>query len=207
MLFSSPKNGFWYNFNMFKHLHLSFPLVVFVTLILLTYWLDQATHPQTLITDDALYQNPDYIVKNISGIRKDHERGIHRAFFAETMTHYIDDDITQLEQTRFINTETSVPLIRVHANQAKLAGNGEDIYLTGDVTVLRGADEDEDLLTMMTDYLHLIPHQNLVKTNQSVKISRLNTTINAIGLELDNNTGVIQLLSRVRAIDNNGNAE
>jgi len=193
---------------MYKRRHLSLPLLfVFGALILLTYWLDQATLPQTLTPDNELYQNPDYIVKNISGIRKDYERDVHRAFFAETMTHYIDDDITQLEQTRFINTETSAPLIRVHANQARLAGNGEDIFLTGDVTVLRGADADEDLLTMMTNYLHLIPDQNLVKTDQSVRISRLNTTINAIGLELDNNTGVIQLLSRVRAIDSNGNAE
>ena len=192
---------------MYKRRHLSLPLFIFVALISLTYWLDQVTLPQTLIPENALYQDPDYIVKNISGIRQDYERNIHRAFFAKTMKHYIDDDITQLEQTRFINTETRAPLIRVHANQARLAGNGEDIFLTGDVTVLRGADADEDLLTMMTNYLHLIPDQNLVKTDRSVRISRLNTTINAIGLELDNNTGVIQLLSQVRAFDSNGNAE
>ncbi len=192
---------------MYKRLQLSFPLVVIVGLILLAYWLDQVTHPQALTANDAFDHSPDYIVKNISGIRKDHERDIHRAFLAEKMTHYINEDITRLEQTRFINTETSTPLIRVHADQAKLAGHGEDIYLTGDVTVKRGKDDDDDLLTMMTDYLHLIPDQNLVKTDRSVRISRLNTTINAIGLELDNNTGVIQLLSRVRAIDNNGNGE
>ncbi len=192
---------------MYKRRHLSLPLIIFVALISLTYWLDQATLPQTLTPENALYQEPDYIVENISGIRQDYEQNIHRAFFAKTMKHYIDDDITQLEQIRFVNTETRAPLIRLHANQARLAGNGEDIYLTGDVTVLRGADTDEDLLTMMTNYLHLIPDQNLVKTDQSVRISRLNTTINAIGLELDNNTGVIQLLSQVRAMDSNGNTE
>ncbi len=192
---------------MYKHRHLSLPLFIFVALIALTYWLDQTTLSQTLTPENALYQEPDYIVENISGIRQDYEQNIHRAFFAKTMKHYIDDDITQLEQVRFVNTETRAPLIRLHANQARLAGNGEDIYLTGDVTVLRGADTDEDLLTMMTNYLHLIPDQNLVKTDQSVRISRLNTTINAIGLELDNNTGVIQLLSQVRAMDSNGNTE
>ena len=192
---------------MYKHRHLSLPLIIFVALIALTYWLDQTTLSQTLTPENALYQEPDYIVENISGIRQDYEQNIHRAFFAKTMKHYIDDDITQLEQVRFVNTETRAPLIRLHANQARLAGNGEDIYLTGDVTVLRGADTDEDLLTMMTNYLHLIPDQNLVKTDQSVRISRLNTTINAIGLELDNNTGVIQLLSQVRATDSNGNTE
>ncbi|MEK7844323.1 MAG: LPS export ABC transporter periplasmic protein LptC, partial [Pseudomonadota bacterium] len=57
-------------------------------------------------------------------------------------------------------------------------------------------------ITLVTNFLHLIPDDDLVKTDQSVTISRFNTTINAIGLELNNHDGMIQLLSKVRAVNN-----
>ena len=56
---------------------------------------------------------------------------------------------------------------------------------------------------MRTDTLHLIPDEDLAKTDKNVMISRLNTTIDATGLKLDNQTGMIELLSRVRATDQN----
>jgi len=74
--------------------------------------------------------------------------------------------------------------------------------LTGDVVALRGADDQKDKITLKTNFLHLIPNEDLVKSDQPVTISRLNTKINAIGLELNNQTGMIQLLTQVRAVNN-----
>ncbi len=183
-----------------RRFHFSFPLILLVSLALLTFWLDRATLPRTTVSDDDFYLNPDYIVENISGIRMDHQRVVHRTFLAEKMLHYLNEDATYLEQVRFINTQPDSPVIRLRADQAKLYNSGENIYLTGNVAVLRGV-ENEDMLTMMTNSLHLIPGENLVKTDQSVTISRLNTTVKAIGMEFDNDTGMVQLLSRVRAVD------
>jgi len=117
------------------------------------------------------------------------------------MFYYREEDVTQLERTSFINTEPNAPLMRLFAEQAKLVGDAENIYLTGGVTVLRGADDDKNLLTLITNSLHLIPDDNLVKTDQFVTVSRLSTTVNAIGLMLDNNTGMVELLSQVKAVN------
>lgn len=187
---------------MFKRLHLGLLPILLISLVFFTYWLDQSVQPINFTLDDD--RSPDYIVENLSGVRVNYEREVQRTFFADRMFHYMDEDVTQLEQPRFFNREPNKPLIRLHADQAEMDGNGEDVFLTGNVTVLRGLDNDDDLLTMMTNYLHLIPDQNRVQTDQSVTISRLNTTINAIGFELDNNVGRIQLLSRVRAMDVDG---
>ena len=106
-----------------------------------------------------------------------------------------------MEQVSFINIEPEKQLIRLHADKAEVKSKGKNIYLTGNVTVARGADDEKTKITLMTDFLHLIPDEDLVKTDQAVTISRLNTTIHSTGLEFNNRIGVIQLLSKVKAVN------
>jgi len=186
---------------MISRLHIRFPLILFILLALLTLWLDRITRPSEQTSDDDLYPNPDYIVEDLSGIRMDHERAIQRRFTAKKLFHYLNNDVTQMEKISFINTEPENPLIRLHADHAEVKGKGKDIYLTGNVTVLRGTDDEKGKITLMTNFLHLIPEESLVKTDKSVTISRFNTTIHATGLEFSNRIGMIQLLSKVRAVD------
>jgi lipopolysaccharide export system protein LptC len=186
---------------MISRLHISFPLIFFVLLALLTVWLDQITLPPEQTGEDDLYLNPDYIVEDLTGIRMDHERAIQRKFTAKKLFHYLNEDVTQMEQVSFINAKPGKPLIRMRADRAEVKNEGKNIYLTGNVTVLRGSDDEKGKITLMTNFLHLIPDEDLVKTDQSVTISRSNTTINAIGLELNNHNGKIQLLSKVKAVD------
>ena len=187
---------------MISRLHISFPLVLFILLILLTFWLDQITRPPEQARDDDLYRTPDYIVENLSGIRMDYERTIQQKFTAIKLFHYINEDVTRMEQISFISTEPGKPLIRLQADRAEIKSKGKNIFLTENVTVLRGAEDEKGKITLMTNSLHLIPDENLVKTDQSVTISKLNTMINAIGMELNNHTGVMQLLTRVKVINN-----
>ncbi len=186
---------------MINRLHLSFPLILLIIIVLLTFWLDQAVQPAAITQDNEAYRHPDYIVENLSGIRMDHERVVSRTYSAEKMFHYLNEDITHLEKIHFMSTQPGKPLMRMIADRAELSGNGKDIYLTGNVTILRGSDDAKDKITMVTSFLHLIPDENIAKTGESVTISRSNTTIDAIGFELDNHTGMVQLLSRVRAVD------
>ena len=187
---------------MFSRLHISFPLIFFIFLLLLTFWLDRITRPPEQTKDDDLYRNPDYIVEDLSGIRIEHERAIQRKFAAKKLFHYLNENTTQMEQVNFVNTEPEKPLIRLQADRAEMKNKGENIFLMENVTAIRGTDDDKGKITLMTNFLHLIPDESLVKTDQSVTISRLNTTINAIGMELNNHTGMIQLLAQVRAVNN-----
>ncbi|MDP1557985.1 MAG: LPS export ABC transporter periplasmic protein LptC [Nitrosomonas sp.] len=185
---------------MISRLHRSIPLILLILLASLTFWMTSAVVPPMIMQEDNLDRKPDYIIENLSGVRMDHDRAVQRTFSAKKMLHYLESDITHLEQPYFTNTEPKGPIMRVKAEKAEFTRNGEDIYLTGNVTILRGADKDK--VTMLTSFLHLIPDENIAKTDQTVVIARKNTTVNAVGLELDNRTGVIQLLSQVRAIDN-----
>ncbi len=182
--------------------HISFSLILFIFLMLITWWLDQITRPPEQTKDSDLYQNPDYIVENLSGIRMEHAATARRRFTAEKLFHYIDEDVTQMEQVNFTSTEPEKPLMRLQAEHAEIRNKGKDIYLSNNVTAIRGLDDERGKISLVTQFLHLIPDEGLVKTSQVVTISRSNTTITAIGMELNNQTGVIQLLTQVRAVNN-----
>lgn len=188
---------------MIRRSYFSFTFMLLVGLAVLTLWLDKMTLPKTSSSDTEIYQEPDYIIENLSGLRVEYNKATQRAFYAKKMFHYLDQDLTELEQIQFINSQVDKPPFRVFADRAELRDNGENIFLTGNVTVMRGLDQDKSKITLKTDKLHLIPDEDLVKTDKSVTLSRLNTTIHAIGLELNNQTGMIELLSRVRAVDQN----
>ncbi|MBY0499934.1 MAG: LPS export ABC transporter periplasmic protein LptC [Nitrosomonas sp.] len=187
---------------MSKHPYFSSPLIFFVILILLTFWLDVLTRPPEKNKNDNAYFNPDYIVEDLSGIRVDHNQGIQREFSAQKLRHYLEEKVTQLEQTNFISIDPGNPLMRLHADHAEIKNKGADIYLTGNVSAMRGVDDDKNKITLSTDFLYLIPDENLVKTDRAVTITKLNTVIHATGLELNNRIGKIQLLSKVSAVNN-----
>lgn len=87
---------------------------------MLTFWLDVLTRPPEKNKNDNAYFNPDYIVEDLSGIRVDHNQGIQREFSAQKLRHYLEEKVTQLEQTNFISIDPGNPLMRLHADHAEI---------------------------------------------------------------------------------------
>lgn len=184
-----------------SHLSFSFPFILTAVLASLMFGLNYVVVPPMTAQNDALFNQPDYVIENLSGIQMNHESAIQHVFSAEKMLHYLDDEITYLQRPYFISNEPEKPVMRLTAEKAELQESGENIYLTENVTVLRGHDKDEDKITMVTSFLHLMPDDNIARTNKAVSIMMKNATMNAVGLELNNNTGVLQLMSKVRAVE------
>ncbi|MCP5242314.1 MAG: LPS export ABC transporter periplasmic protein LptC [Burkholderiales bacterium] len=186
---------------MFRRLNFSFSFIVLLGLTALALWFDNVTEPLPSSTDSDLYQQPDYIAENISGLRVEYAQSIQHVFHAKKMSHFINQDFTKLNDVDFMYFKPDTPPFRVSANQAEIHENGKNIFLNGNVNAIRGTDQDDKKIIVKTESLHLIPDQEIVKTDQQVMITRLNTTINATGLEFNNKSNTIELLSRVRAVD------
>ncbi|MER2510924.1 MAG: LPS export ABC transporter periplasmic protein LptC, partial [Nitrosomonas ureae] len=88
--------------------------------------MDVLTRPLEKNKNDDTYFNPDYIVEDLSGIQVDHEQGIQREFSAQKLLHYLDERVTQLEQTNFISIDPGNPLMRLYADQAEIKNKGAD---------------------------------------------------------------------------------
>lgn len=178
-----------------------FLLLLATLLAALLFWLNQSAQaPSPVQADGSRGAAPDYMIENFSMVRMDRDGGARHLLSAKRMLHYPDDDTTDLEQPRFINTEPGKPVMRVDADQAKMTANGEDIYLTGNVKVLRGGGKGQRETVMTTSFLHLLPDDGIAKTDRPVVITEANAVIKAVGMEVSNRTQVTQLLSQVRVV-------
>ena len=135
----------------------------------------------------------------LSAIRRKDGLARH-TLVAKEMVHYPDDDTTDLEQPLFINTEPGKPALQIKADKAKMSSNNKDIYLTGNVMVLRNAAKGRSETTMTTSLLHLVPDDDIAKTDQPVVITEKKSVIRAVGMEMNSRTNIIELFSRVRVI-------
>ncbi|WP_292979690.1 LPS export ABC transporter periplasmic protein LptC [Nitrosomonas sp.] len=184
-----------------KHSLLLRPSVWLVILLLLTLWLDKNLQQQNQQPAGNEQQEVDYIIEHLDGVQVNHTLRVSRFFLADKLIHYPAGDITQLEHAKLTSIEPDKPLLRVIADQAKLTEGSNDIFLSRNVSIIRGNDQDKDKVTMLTDFLHVIPDTDIAKTDQPVTVIRMNSIANAVGMFVNNQTGEILLQSRVTAHD------
>jgi lipopolysaccharide export system protein LptC len=139
-------------------------------------------------------------VEDFSAIRTDENDAGYKMLLGKKMVHYPDDDSAELEQPRLITIEPGKPSVQLQADNAKMSAEGEDIYLSGNVVIVRNAGKGRGETILTTSLLHLIPDQDIARTDKPVEITETNATIRAIGMEMNNRTGHTELLSQVKVV-------
>jgi lipopolysaccharide export system protein LptC len=183
---------------MMQRLTAWFPVVLLAAVAAVTAWLDRQVQPPERTPDGKTRHDPDYVVDNFAVTRIGPD-GIPRyTLSARRMVHYPDDDTTHLEAPKLVSFSNSSTRATATSKTALLSSNGENAYLTDDVLLVRAAYDDKSELTMRTTWLHIIPDDDTAKTDRPVQISDANTLITSIGLEFNNKTRILNLLSNVR---------
>jgi len=175
------------------------PLLPFLGLLGATYWLNQQAQPDPFKPDGGSRHDPDTVVENFSAVKLNKQGTPYFIMSAARMQHYPDDDSTALEAPRLtLLAEDSPPLLAT-AESGSISRRGDEMSLQGGVEVLRGAGVKQDQLKLQTEFLNIIPDQDFASSDRAVMITEANTTVNAIGLELNNKTRTIKLLSKVKS--------
>lgn len=175
-----------------------FPLLLLTVLAGLTFWLDRFVQSPGYARGASARHDPDYTVDGLSAVRMNADGKIKHTLSAEKMVHYPDDDSTHLRSPKFVNYAAALAPVTITAREALVSGEGENIYFHNDVHVIRAPYAEKSRLDMRTSYLHVIPDDNLARTDRAVTITDANTIVTAVGLELNSETRVLKLLSRVK---------
>lgn len=175
-----------------------FPVVLLALVAAVTVWLDREVQPPERTRDGKMRHDPDYVVENFSALRIGPDGMPRYALNARRMVHYPDDDTTHLEAPRLVSFRGPFAEVTATSKTALLSSNGEEAYLIDDVRLVRAAYEDKSELTMLTSWLHVVPDGNIAKTDRPVQIFNANTLITSVGLEFNNETRILKLLSNVR---------
>jgi lipopolysaccharide export system protein LptC len=176
------------------------PITLLVVLAILTAWINYSVQPQAPKLDGSSRHDPDYIVSNFVTKQTDIDGNLNYQLAAAEMKHYPDNDETDLINPNFTQYSIGKPYTRAQGLYGKVSSNGEQIQLTKQVKITRQAFAEKGEMTLETEYLDILPNQNLVKTDLPVIIRQApKTVIYATGMVYDKKIKTITLLHKVRA--------
>jgi lipopolysaccharide export system protein LptC len=175
-----------------------FVFAVLIVLAGVTFWLDRVVQPLASGPRDVGSLEPDYIVDGLAAAKMDAQGRVTQTLRAQKMTHYPQEDVTLLVEPKFTAYAEGQSPITITSRQARMSGNGENVYFERDVRVVRAPMADSGELVLETSFLHVIPDAKIAKTDRAVTIRDGTGVVNAKGLELNSETRVLQLQGRVR---------
>lgn len=173
-----------------------FPLLLMLALALLTLWLERTVrveeaHPSLRRHD------PDYVVDNFTIVRHDFVGRIESTLSARKMTHYPDDDSTELAAPRVLKTKPGEAPMELTSDRGALSQDGEDTFLYDNVLLVRQATAVQPEMHLTTSFLHLVQSRSLALTDRAVAIREPNRHLTGRGMEYDNSLGLMHLHAQV----------
>ncbi len=174
-----------------------FPLVLMAVLALLSFWLERTLREEQ--KHPALRRHdPDFLVENFRLTRFDAAGAPEATLAASKMVHYPDDDSTELLAPRIVQSKANEPRLTLSADRGALSHDGEEVFLYGNVLLLREAGAGHSEARMRTSFLHLVSARSLVRTDREVTVAEPERLLQARGMEYRNDTRQLFLREQVR---------
>ncbi|MEW5770649.1 MAG: LPS export ABC transporter periplasmic protein LptC [Pseudomonadota bacterium] len=174
------------------------PLALAALLAMLALWLNQLTHRPAHVDDGGFEHTPDTIVEDFQALAFDQAgQPLHR-LSAARLTHYLDDDTTELEQPRFSVLDKDSARVEVTARRGQVSSNGQHVHLLGDVHMSRQGQGAKAPITLDTDYLWITPDAGVMRTDKPVTVRQGQSTISAGGMLAYNQRKEVTLSGGVR---------
>jgi len=169
-----------------------------LALALLTFYLER-----TVRDDDAppalRRHDPDYLVSNFTTTTYNRDGAAETVMSAARMVHYPDDDTTELFAPRMVQAKPHEPRFTVRAERGQLSRDGDEIFLYGDVLLVRDATAERPEARMTTEFLHILRERSLVRTDREVKFVEGGRLLQGRGMEYNNESRELLLRSDVVA--------
>ena len=175
-----------------------FPLLLMLALAALTFWLERTVREEEGLHPSLRRHDPDYVVDNLLHTRFNAQGSIESTLAAAKMIHYPDDDSTELVAPRVVQTKPNEPRVTLTAERGSLSQDGEELFLYGNVLLVREADAERPETRMHTSFMHMARALSVVRTDRDVVISEENRVLSGRGMEYRNDSRELFLRERVR---------
>jgi lipopolysaccharide export system protein LptC len=175
------------------------PLILLALLATMSFWLDRKVQPPAHRADGSTRHDPDFIVEGFSAVKMNPDGTRRYALSAKRMVHFPDDNSTQLELPRLVYFDYKRAPVTIRSETAEAVQGGDDVFFRGDVQIIRSAFASNAELGVFTSFLEVIPDKDLAKTDKPVRMVEGSSTASSVGLEFNNVTRELKLLSEVKA--------
>jgi lipopolysaccharide export system protein LptC len=177
-----------------------YPIILLTVLAILTAWINYVVQPPQPKPDGSSRHDPDYIMSNFVTTQTNINGSLRYKLAAAEMKHFPDNDTTDLQQPRYTQFTVGKPYTQVESLRGHVSSNGEQVQLLDKVRITRQAFAGKGEMTVDTDFLDILPNEDLVRTDKPVVIRQApKTVIHATGMVYEKNNHTVTLLHKVRA--------
>lgn len=175
-----------------------FPLLLMLALAGLSFWLERVVRVEEGTHPSQRRHDPDYVVDKLNHTRFNAQGLVESTLAAAKMLHYPDDDSTDLVAPRLVQTKPNEPRVTLTADRGALSQDGEEVFLYGNVLVVREGGAQFAETRMRTSFLHLVRGQSVIRTDREVVITEDDRVLSGRGMEYHNDSKQLFLRERVR---------
>jgi len=143
---------------------------------------------------------PDYFVEGLALTRLNATGQPVFRMSADRMQHFPDDDSSEFVNPVLVSLDPARPLITLRAERGRATSGGEQTHLHDSVQLTRAAEGGRPALRVDTDYVLVLPQQDLARTDRPVRITHGDSSLTGIGMEFDNAARVLKVQSRVHGV-------
>ncbi len=176
------------------------PLLPLLALLAFVYWLDKQVQMEGVAAISIQRHDPDGIMDDFSAVKMNLQGMPSTYLSAKQMRHYPDHDTTELDLPRLTMLGAEHPPVHVTSQRGNVSSHGDEVIFRDNVVVTRDPIGKQSAMSLRTEYLRVLPNQDWANTDKPVVLSDADDTIHAIGLEMNNKTQILKLLSNVRSV-------
>lgn len=182
-----------------QRIRLIVTVVVLAALALASFWVLQVMHRNI---DDSLAARPrtkpDYYVEKFSYVKMA-DTGLPRYdITGAKMVHFPADDSFEVTLPVITSLSTEKAQTTLRSQTARIEDDNTKIHMYGDVNGNRAATATSENMHLKTEYLLLLPDDDIAKTDKPVELTMGTSIMTGTGMIANNAIQELQLLHNVR---------
>jgi lipopolysaccharide export system protein LptC len=150
-----------------------------------TWWAAEILLPKEEAPGKGAPGKVDYYSRNLRRTVMDEFGKPKELLVAETLVHYENDNHTELTRPVMTLYSKEGPPWVIHADSAVLPGQGDDVFLYGNVLVLRDADKNGRTVRIETTNARVQPKNNYAETDEFIRVLSPPDTMTGTGAKVN----------------------
>lgn len=175
-------------------------LILAVVLALGSFWLLEIMRKTGNAAGTATARvDPDYFVENFNFVRLSATGEAQYNISGKRMVHNPADDTHTVDLPVVNSLSRERPPMTARAERAWIEPDGSRVHMYDQVRIDRPKTPASTLFHMESDYLLVLPDEDIMRTDKPVRMTLGDSQLNGTGMVANNATGEVQLASRVQA--------
>ncbi len=171
------------------------PLVV---LALASFWIYEVMRRATdTSVPNPARSEPDFYVEKFSFVKLSKTGAAQYHFSGERLTHNPQDGSYDIVQPIVRNVSNAQSPIVIKAERARVSSDNSEVHLYENVRMDRQKGQDADPLHVRTEYMLVLPDDDVMKTDKPVEITTESAKLTGTGMYANNATREFRLTSNV----------